>query len=720
MGAELDQGKKQTVTGICGICPGGCGVNIKLVDGKISKISPIKGHPVDVVCVRGLHAKEIVYSDDRLKYPLLRTGERGEGMFERITWEDALDRTAEAFQKIKKRYGAEAVMTYFGRGSFDNNLTDVFGTGGLSVQGTSGFIFPFGSPNASGVSSICYVSYGILAAVSTIGIDMQSIYPDFANTDLVLIWGANPPTDSPPDKVKMILDAKKRGAKVVVIDHMRSDMAKMADRWIPVRSGTDGALALSMMNVIIKERLYNEAFVENWTVGFEELRQYVRQFPPEKVEGITRVPKETISEMAREVARAKGASLVMYTGLEYTNSGVQNIRSVLILWGITGNLDVPGGLVFRPRSKVQFPRIKLQPPKGPKPIGADTYPLFCDILRSAQFMEAPRAILKGDPYPVRALLVLGASLLTNLPNPDLWKECFRKLDFMVTFDRFMTADAMYADIVLPGTTNFENLGYQRYPEGYCQLRQRVIEPIGEARSGFLFLTELAKKLGYGDLFPATEEERVRFAFKDGPVSLEDLKAHPEGVRYNAGRTEYHKYAKGLLRSDGKQGFNTPSGKMELVSSLLQKYGYDGLPMYVEPTEGPLGSPELCKRYRLVLNTGARLQSAFRSQHLNIPGLLKLQPKPQVLINPLDAEARGISDGDRVWLESSRGRVGVWARVTDDVMTGEVELNVGGGSPIHAEEWRNANANYVTDFENRDPISGFPVFKALLCEVKKQE
>ncbi len=251
------------------------------------------------------------------------------------------------------------------------------------------------------------------------------------------------------------------------------------------------------------------------------------------------------------------------------------------------------------------------------------------------------------------------------------------------------------------------------------MRRRVIEPLGEARSGFLFLTELAKRLGYGDLFPSTEEDRLRFAFESGPISIEELEAHPEGVRYDAGKQEYRKYAKGLLRKGGKTGFKTPSGKVELVSSLLEKYGYEGLPVYVEPLEGPLGSPELLNKFPLVLNTGARLQSAFRSQHLNIPGLLKMQPKPQVLINPLDAAARSISNQDRVWVESPRGRVGVWARVTDDVMTGQVEVNVGGGGPIQAEEWRYANANYVTDFENRDPISGFPVYKALLCDVKKR-
>ena len=714
------KGKNEIVTGVCGICPGGCGVNIRLVDGKIESISPLKDHPIGVVCVRGIHAKEIVYSKDRLRYPLLRTGAKGDGEFERIGWDEALDRIADAFQKIKREYGAKAVMSYFGRGSFDNNLTDFFAARGMPCDGVSGFLFPFGSPNGTGCSSVCYVSYGIFAPLSTMGVRMELTYADFDRTDLVVLWGANPPTDSPPDRVKKILDAKRRGARVIAIDHMRSDSAKMADEWVGVRSGTDGALALSMMNVIINERLYDEAFVQNWTKGFEDLRQYVQQFPPEKAETITRVPKETISAIAREIAGAKGASLVMYTGLEYTNSGVQNIRSVLSLWAVTGNLDVPGGLVFRPRNPVRFPRVSLEPPKGVKPIGADKHPLFCDVLKAAQFMEAPRAILKGDPYPVKALLVVGASILTSLPDPDLWKECFRKLDFMVAFDRFMTGDAMYADIILPATTNFENLGYQRYAGGYCQLRQKVIDPIGEAKSSFQFLTQLAGKLGYGHLFPSTEEERVRFAFKDTPVSLEDLEAHPEGVRYEAGRVEYRKHEKGLLRSDGKPGFNTPSGKVELTSSMLQRYGYDGLPVYVEPTEGPLASPEVYKKYPLVLNTGARLQSAFRSQHLNIPGLLKLQPKPQVLIHPVDAGVRGISDGGRVWVESPRGKVGVWAKVTDEVMTGQVELNVGGGSPIQAEAWRGANANFVTDLENRDPISGFPVYKALLCDVKKRE
>ena len=187
---KSNKGKKETVTGICGICPGGCGVNIELVDGKIESISPLKDHPIGVVCVRGLHAKEIVYSKDRLKFPLRRIGERGEGRFERTTWDDALDRIADAFQKIKREYGAEAVMSYFGRGSFDNNLPDLFGARGMPCQGVSGFLFPFGSPNGTGCSSVCYVSYGIFASLSTIGAQMESTFADFDE------HGPHPPVGS--------------------------------------------------------------------------------------------------------------------------------------------------------------------------------------------------------------------------------------------------------------------------------------------------------------------------------------------------------------------------------------------------------------------------------------------------------------------------------------------------------------------------------------------
>lgn len=715
---QASQPDRRTVTGICGICPGGCGVEIELAGGRIERLKPLKGHPRGIVCTRGSRAKEIVYSPDRLEYPMMRTGRKGEGRFKRIGWDEALDKIADQLLEIKRAAGAEAVMTYLGRGLFDSSLIEPFAPPGINTYTTKSLIFPFGSPNTAGCGSLCYTSYGTLAAIPTFGHVMGDTYPDFDNANLILVWGANPATDSPPTMVNQILEAKKRGARVIAIDRMRTHIAAAAHQWISIRSGTDGALALGMINVIIEEDLYDKAFVEQWSVGFDELREYAREFSPGEVERITGVPRQVVLATARTIATVKPATLSMYTGLEYTDSGVQNLRAVYILYALTGNLDVPGGIVFRSKGKQPYNRTDIPPPSHPKPIGYDKYPLFCDLTQSAQFMEAPRAILHGDPYPIKALIVAGASILTGYPNPDIWKACLEKLELLVVIDRFLTADAMYADLVLPATTYFENYSYEKSP-GFIQLRQRIIAPVGEARCDLSIFAELARRLGYGHLFPRNEEELLATVLKDHPVSLEELRRHPEGVHFgDPGEKEFRKYEKGLLREDRQPGFGTPSGKVEFASSLLAEYGFDPLPVYTEPSEGPLANRELASQYPLILNTGARIQSTFRSQHLNIPGLLQLQPEPQVLIHTQDARARGIANGDRVNVETLRGSVPFTAKVTGDVRLGEVEVNAGGGGPIQAKAWREANVNYLTDVDNRDPISGFPVFKALLCEVRK--
>lgn len=715
-GLRQDRHTGSRMVGLCGICPGGCGVEIEFSDGKIERLRPLQDHPAGVVCPRGAKAKEIVYSPDRLMHPLARVGARGEGRFERVSWEAALDRIAERLFEIKSRFGAEAVMTYIGRGLFDSGLVEAFAPPGLNNFSSKSLIFPFGSPNNAGCGSICQTSYGMLAAIPTFGFSMDTTYADFGNARLVVVWGANPATDSPPTAVGKILAAKRKGARVIAIDHMRSHAAGIAHQWIPVRSGTDGALALGMINVVIRERLYDEAFVRDWTLGFEELREYAARFTPEEVERITRVPAGVVVETARAIATAKHATLSMYTGLEYTDSGVQNLRAVFILFAITGNLDVPGGIMLRARRASPYRRTDVAPPRHVKPIGYDRYPLFCELTQAAHFMEAPRAILNGDPYPIKALIVGGASIITGYPDPDLWRRCFEALDLLVVTDRFMTADGQYADFVLPATTYFENRGYQKFP-GYVQLRERVIEPLGESRPDYWIFTQLARRLGYGDVFPEDEDALIEFVLRDHPVGLDELRRHPEGMPFGKPE-ETRKYESGQLRGDGKPGFPTPSGKVEIAASLLARYGFDALPKYTDPREGPGADPELARAYPLVLNTGARIQSTYRSQHLNIPGLLAMQPEPQVLIHPDDAAARGIEDGELVNVCTPRGKVPFSARVTDAVMTGGVEVNVGGGGPIQARAWRRANANYLTDFNGRDPISGFPTFKALLCDVQK--
>lgn len=699
---------------ICGVCPGGCGIETTVSDGRLLDVAPLAGHPFSGLCVRGKHAAEIVYSPDRLKKPLLRTGARGKGEFREIDWDEALDYVVEKMTAIKEKYGAQAMVSHSGRGSFEQSFLE-FNSSPDSVAAK--FLLPYGSPNIASVSSLCYVSFGVFAPQTTYGVNGRMLLPDFENSKLIVVWGANTATDSPPFIHQRIIKAKQQGARIVVIDHMRTDIAELADQCILVRPGTDGALALGMLRSIINRQLYDREFVDNWTTGFAELAAYVQEFPPQTVEAITGVPGNVVEALAGELATGGPASLKTYTGLEYSNSGVQTIRAVYILWALTGNLDIAGGLYMdipgKPVNSVgQFPI-----PSGITPIGAEEYPLFYQLTQCAQFMEFPKAVLKSRPYPVKGLINNGASIMTSYPQPQIWAAAFRELDFMLVIDRFLTQDALYADIVLPATTYFENVSYQRYP-GFSRLRNRQIAPVGEARNDLFIFAELAKRLGYGRLYPQTEEELLERAFAKNPELLAQLRRHPEGVRLPVPVRQYRKYESGLLRSDGKSGFPTPSGKLEIASSILARYGYDALPVYHEPQEGPIGSPDRYKEYPLIMNTGTRIHSTFRSQHLNIPGLLALQPKPEALIHPQDAGPRNIKTHDRVCIKTVRGRIEYYARVTEKVQPGAVEVNMGGGNPIQAPDWQAANVNELTDFYNRDPISGFPVFKTLLCEISK--
>lgn len=712
--------KQEVITSMCGICDAGCGVDVYLEDGMIQRIAPLPDHPRGSCCPRGMRSREIVYSEDRLLYPMKRIGPKGTDALERITWDEALDTIVSRLRQVADDYGPEAVCMYTGRGNFEQSLMDTFAPAGTRESSASSLLFPFGSPNTTGVGAICYVAHGKIAPQATFGAYGLDMFSDVDQAELIVVWGANPATDSPPIMLKRIKQAQRRGAQVIVIDHRRSKTARATGaRWVGVRPGTDGALALSMIHVLIEENLYDREFVERWALGFSELRDYVQQFPPEVAETITWVPAETIRELARAIATTQGAAQVMYTGLEYANSGVQNIRATLVLWALAGQLDVPGGLNFKmPGTDFEVNTAHVAPPSGVDPIGKDKYPIYHHFRNEAHAMELPRAILEGDPYLIRAMLIGGSSIITGYPEPDLWRRCFEALDFLVVIDRFLTADALYADIVLPATTGLEIESYHTYGP-HIQLRQRVIEPRGEARNDLLIYAELARRLGYGHLYPQSEEELLEFALQGTGVDVDTLRANPAGTSKPVPEMVYKKWEHGLLRQDGRPGFETPSGKLEITSNLLADYGYDALPVYTEPVEGPIAAPEVAKTYPLVFNSGARMQTDFRSQHHNIPGLLRMQPEPLVMLHPRDAAERDIADGDDVFVVSPRGRVPFKARVTEDIVPGVIEANAGGGSPIAAEAWCLANVNDLTDPDNRDPISGFPVYKALLCDVVKR-
>jgi len=708
--------REERVIGVCGICAAGCGVNVHLVEGRIDRLTPLAGHPLGVVCPRGMRAAEIVYSPDRLLYPQKRVGDRGNGRLVRIGWDEAYELWVAALKETAARHGPQAACIYTGRGNFEFGLNEAFAPAGTVESSANAVLFPFGSPNTTGVGSLCYASYGMIAPRSLFGDYMRSIHEDLENAALILVWGANPATDSPPINLKRLKQARHRGAHIVVIDHRRSETVKATKaEWIGIRPGTDGALALGMIHVLVTEQLFDSAFVSDWTHGFDALVDITRAMTPERAETITGVPADTIRELARTVAAAKGCSILTYTGLEYSNTGVQAIRAVWILQAIAGHLDVPGGKLFKMPGRLRTGRIVTEPPPSLAPIGAEEYPLYRAVRREAHAGLIPRAVLEGKPYPLRHLIVSGASLVTAWPDPELWRKALASLDFLVAINRFPTADMAYADLILPATTMFEIESYVAH-DSRIQLRRRVIPPQGEARNDYLIFAELARRLGYGQRWPQTEEALIRHMLTETGIDIEELRAHPEGVDLPQPEMRYRKYADGSLRADGRPGFETSTGKFEIASEWLRAHGHEALPVYTESREGPLAAPQIAARYPLVLNSGARTQSAFRSQHFNIPSLVGQQPRPLVHLHPADAAARGIRDGEPVFVVSPRGRVPFWASVTPDIVAGAVEANMGGGGPLGDAGWQAANVNVLTDPANVDPLSGFPVFKALLCDV----
>lgn len=715
--------KKREKRGICGICSAGCWIIAEYDDaGRIVNVRADEESDMGIICTLGRHSPDIIYSKDRLLYPMKRTGPKGTYDFERISWDEAYEIIVGNLKRIKKDHGAEATAVYTGVGTFELSLCDVFQPKGIAVSSASSVLFPFGSPNTMGVGALCYVSYGMIAPDVTSGKLLIDMFNDTEHSEMIVIWGTNPATDLPPIDMKRIIDAHNRGAHVVVIDPRKTRSAKL-DRatWVPIRPGTDGALALGMCNVLIEEELYDEDLVNNWTVGFEDFSRYVQHFRPHIVEGITGVPRETIVSLARRIALAKGVSQLMYTGLEYSNCGVQAIRAALVLWALAGQLDRPGGRCFKmPGNAFTINKDgHVQSPSGVQRIGSDRFPVYLKYRDEAHASGLPESVLEGSPYKVRALIIQGASITTSWPDPGLWQRTLSGLEFLVCIDRQMTADARFADIILPATTYYENESYMLYGPLF-RIRERLIQPLGDARNDFFIMAELARHLGYGHLYPQNEHELFAHILKGSGFTYDDIKEKGGIVSIPTEMMHYKKWEKGLLRRDGKQGFDTPSGKFEIASSVLEEYGYDPLPVYTEPQEGPLSRPDLLKEFPLVFNSGSRVKTGFHTQHRGIRRLAEERPEPTVTINSRDAEERRIQTGDLVKIRTPRGSLTMRAFVTDDIVQGAVDANHACGSPVGPEAWQKRNINTLTDMNQFDPISGFPVYKCLLCDVERVE
>lgn len=681
-------GEARTVETVCNMCTNHCGITARVKNGKIVQIDKSRTHPLHQLCLKPYAIPEVVHSPQRLTSPLKKV----KGEFAPISWDEAFGFIAGELARIKKMHGASAVVPFAGNGLACRSQTRV----------VRRFADVYGTPNFITGGWTCF-SARVMAFTLTLGCFPN---PDFSAANrCMLIWGKNP-TESLASEKNDIGQALKRGSKLIVIDPRATALAKKADIHAQIRPGTDGALALGILNVLIAEERYDKKFVKNWTIGFEKLVDRVREYPPEKVEGITWVPAEKIRDIARMYASQHPACISTGISLDHSSNGIQTQRAIAVIMAVCGNLEIQGGNVSYPGMRYQNFTVPERV-AGDTPVGAD-FPLFAQLRGHQSGTRVIDAILTEDPYPIKAMLIDGGNPAVNWPDSRRVRQALEKLELLVVIDMFMTDTAKLADIVLPAAGDLET---EDLRDGYFNHEclplivksNKVIEPIGQSMEDWRIWTELGRRMGYEAYFPWKDsDDLIREMIKPSQITLDQLKANPGGVLYS----------EKAIKSFRENGFNTPSKKVEIYSETMDKLGYDPLPAFHEPLESPVSRPDLVREYPFVLTTGPRVEAYTHSRYRNVSRLQKHCPEPVAEINTLTARKLGIAEEDRVTVSSPRGSICLKAKVTDDIHPRVVSILNGWSSDS------GANANYLTNSEARDPVSGFPEFKALVCNVVK--
>jgi anaerobic selenocysteine-containing dehydrogenase len=520
------------------------------------------------------------------------------------------------------------------------------------------------------------------------------------------VWGHNPDTSYFLHGKMIRKGIKERGLKLVTIDPRRIPIAKEGI-YLQPRPGTDAAIALAMMNVIIAEELWDKEFVDKWTFGFDRLVEHVKDYTPERAESISGVPASEIRRVARIFATADGACIMEGVGhMNQVTNGLQNHRAFAILQSITGNVDRPGGFVTCPQAR--FADLRL--PIKENNLGYDEFPVFHRFLKnpppygSASLMTL--AMKTEKPYPIKAFISSGSNPAVTFPDTKLFLEGVKNLELMVCIDPVMTETGQLSNYVLPACTFLEETGIGGFPYGisYCEpyimLRKKCVEPLYDSKPIWWIWSALGHKMGYGEYFPWTSDEEVaEHFFSVSGVTVEQLREHPEGLFF--GKKEYHIYE--------KIGFATGTKRIELYSPRMEELGYPGLPIHVEPQQSHVADPELAKQYPEVLLTGAREIEYIDAQMRDIPSLRVLRPHPEATINPTTAEKYNVRHGEMIGIETSRGSIKMRANVTEDILKGVVSVPHG---------WAEANCNILLDQTVRDPVSGYITMNGNACRIVK--
>jgi anaerobic selenocysteine-containing dehydrogenase len=682
---------EKIVRSLCGFCHANCGIKVRVQDGKITRIEGDPDNPVNrgYLCPKAQALKPMLESADRLKFPLKKTSSG----FVKVSWDEALDLAAEKLTKIRQAYGPESLfhasgapVTYSARDGFRQ------------------FAGVFGTPNFVGAANLCHVPRKV-AFDDAFGGRPE---PDVENSRLIIFWAANPVITtrftchaaSDGGFHRVVPKAKERGAKIVVIDPVRTETAAIADEWVRPNIGTDTALGLAMAHTIIKEGLFNKAFVKSWIVGFDEIQKHVENLTPEWAEKITSVPAERIRELARLYATTEGAAIVDSNGLDMQTNGVDMVRTICLLIALTGNIDKKGGDIF-----LSFvPQTMLPTVKSEKrPMGKAEFPLFPEV----PFPVVKERLFNEVPERPRAMIVHHANPALIQANRERTKQALEKLEVLMVMDIFPTATTELADLVLPAAADLETVDYRAFSSlkgGFLTFREKVVEPPGSARPVFEVEYELAKKMGLEQGYPfRNAEERLNFVLKPAKVSLDDLRR--EQVIYGSPAVVYKKYE--------KDGFKTPSGKVECYSERFKKAGRPALPVFEYPRESPAANPNLAKKYSLSATT-RRPAEFVHTKLFNLPTPGRLYPEPLVKMNAADAAKRGIKQDDLVEVESRTGKIRLKARISEDVKPGLVTIDFGWGNPTDNK----ASINTLSPDDVWDPVSGGYPNRLFMCEIKK--
>jgi len=668
-------------------------------------------------CIKGATIPDVMYHPDRLLYPLKRVGERGEGKWQRISWDEAITTIASRLNEIKEKYGPEGI--HISDGSGQKHI-------GLQTITLAERLWP--CPNTHWGRYTCQTPDEFQNWVTFGDSITYEFGPDYEHSKCIVFWGSIPEVGV-PSQTRAVYRGLRNGAKLIVIDPRPVPMAKRANMWLRIRPGTDMALALAMANVIIDEGLYDKEFVEKYCSGFDELKEYVKKYPPELAAKITGLSQEDIISTARMYATSKPGCIYLRLGAGAQQvTSTQTSRAISILIGLCGNVDAPGGnlLYYRTYRDVLFWHIYDMDKgiMGPaaveaKRIGAEEYP----FMHKGRVCDIPGTIRAMDDGRVRGLWCVCDNLLVaEIENRKIWDIMKNKLDFIFVSDYFMTPTAELADIVLPAAFYQELdllVGAFGYPSNYITAAKKVVEPQGECRDDREVAIEIARKMGM-DVTPwGSVKEWLDWRLKYMGITFDELCQRPDS-RITLPR-EFKRYEKST------PPFGTASGKVELYSSVFEAVGYDPLPVYQEPPDGPVSTPELFKEFPLIY-THYRLLGYMHSEGRQIKRQRQLAPYPYLEISPETAARFGVKEGDWVYLETPKF-AGEWRIKLKVRFVPEMHPDVVAGphgwwfpekpGPEHGCFDSNINAVLSLD-PPYDPAVGVMQCRALLCRVRKAE